>query len=329
MTGAPTRGTEHHPLGVMAALCAPLCWSAGNMMVREIALTALWLTFWRTTAGAVVYSGFLVARGRRLRWVDLKACIPVGIVAAFWYAAFFEALNSTTIANVTMAGALLPAVLFAVAARRYGEPITLWLLTMTGLALGGMALVQYGSSSVPTWSARGDVFALITLTLWAVSFVMTKEARSKVGAVEFQTAVWIVGAVVMAPVAVISTGEIVLPSGVTWAWVMAMLLVPGTGHLLMTWAHRHVKLTVASMVTLAVAPLSMVGGAIFHDEFIVWEQVLGGVVVLGALTVVIRRDAQLARAATPSPETGQARGLRRARRSPQVHLPEGTGEPLA
>ena len=70
--------------------------------------------------------------------------------------------------------------------------------------------------------------------------------------------------------------------------------MPGTGHLLMNWAHRHVRLTVASMAELLAPPVSMIGAVIFVDEPIGRAtQAVGGAVVLAALAAVIGRDLQL------------------------------------
>ena len=146
--------------------------------------------------------------------------------------------------------------------------------------------------SVPTWSARGDALAGLALALFAVYFVLAKEARQKVGALEFQTAMWVVGLVVVVPAAAAS-GDLFVPTFNDLVWVAALLAVPGTGHLLMNWALRHVQLTLASMAKLGAPPLSMIGAAIFVDEPIRATQAIGSAVVLAALAAVIGRDLQL------------------------------------
>ncbi len=261
-------------------------------MVRVIEMPALSLAFWRVVLGAIAYSAILMARGQPLRWTPLRACTPVAVLTSAWLVVFYEALKSTTIANVTMIGALLPVILLGTASRRFGEPISMRLIGLAVLAVAGTALVLVGSSSTLTWSARGDGLSVVALILWALVFALSKEIRQQVGAVEFQASVWIVGALVLGPVTAVS-GGFEWPSAANWAWVTAMLAVPGTGHFLMNWSHRHVRLTVTSMITLASAPLSMIGAAVFLEEPIVAAQMVGAVVVVAALSAVIRRDTQL------------------------------------
>ena len=282
-----------HRLGLAAAISAIACWGTGNVMVRFVDLDALALAFWRLALGAVVYTCILVARGRRLTWAQIRTCLPAAMLTGLWLVAFYEALKSTTIANVTLLGSLMPLILFAVAARRFAEPVSLWLFAMAAAALAGTALVLFGSTSAASWSARGDGIALLALLMFSAYFALAKQARLTVGALEFQAVAWIGGTLVVAPVAAVGSGGLQLPSGQQWAWVAVLLAIPGSGHLLMNWAHRHVRLTVTSMATLGAAPVSMVGAAIFLDEPLGVAQIAGAGAVIAALAAVIRRETRL------------------------------------
>jgi drug/metabolite transporter (DMT)-like permease len=287
-TGAP----ERHTLGLVGAFSAVACWGAGNLIVREASLTTIPLVFWRLALGVVVYTAILLIRGRRITWPQFRVCIAPSLAAGGWVIAFYEALKSTTIANATMIGALMPLIMFAVAARRFNEPVSRWLVGLATAALGGTALVLYGSVSVPTWSARGDALAVLALALFSIYFVLTKQARQTVGALEFQAVMWLIGLVVVVPAGAVG-GELFLPTATDFVWIVALLALPGTGHLLMNWAHRHVQLTVASMAKLLAPPISMVAAAIFLDEPITVPQAIGGAIVLASLAAVIRRDLQI------------------------------------
>lgn len=295
-----SRATERHPLGLAGAVGAVACWAAGNVMVREIELDALPLALWRLVLGTVVYGAIVLVRRRRFTWPQFRVCILPALLTGLWIIVFYEALKSTTIANVTMIGALMPMVLFGVAVRRFAEPVSGWLLGMAAVAVAGTALVLFGSASAPTWSARGDGLAVLALLLFSAYFALAKEARQKVGAAEFQAAMWAVGLVVVAPAAFVG-GGLFVPTATDLVWVAALLAVPGTGHLLMNWAHYHVRLTVTSMAMLGAAPASMVGAAVFLDEPVNATQVVGGAIVIAALAVVIRREVQLAARHAPDP----------------------------
>jgi drug/metabolite transporter (DMT)-like permease len=279
--------------GLPAAAVAIVCWSAGNLMVREVPMPGLQIAFWRILLAAGVYTVAVYVSGRRLTWTYLRRTIPTGVTISLEIAVFFVAIKSTTLANATVIGSLVPLLLMGVASRRFGETVTRFLVASAVVSLCGVALVMYGSSSEATWSLRGDFLALVALGFFAAYFALAKAAREDVPALEFQAAIWIVGAIVLFPVAVVDAGGVEWPSVGNWWWLVALLLVPGTGHLLMNWAHPHVKLTVTSMLTLAIPVLTTIGGAVFLDEPVDVLQVAGIAVVLGALAEVIRRESQL------------------------------------
>lgn len=294
MTAAmSSRATQWHPMGLTAVTGAVVCWSFGNILVRQVDLGAAQTAFWRLALSALIYSAIVLARRGRVTWPQLRACLPSAVMLGLWYIAFYEAIKSTTVTNVAMIVALVPVVLIWPAMRRFAEPVSLKLLALVAAALGGTALVLFGSASVPTWSLRGDGLAVLALLLFSAQMAFAKEARQQIGALEFQAVVWIVAMVVVAPPAVLTGDGLTWPDATAWLWVASLLAVPGSGHLLMNWAHKHVRITVSSMALLGAPPLTMVLAAPFLDEPIKIAQVVGGIIVIAALTGVIRRDLQI------------------------------------
>jgi drug/metabolite transporter (DMT)-like permease len=279
--------------GLSAAVGAILAWSTGNIMVRQVPMPGQQIAFWRILLAAVVYVVAVRVSGRRLTWAHIRRTIPTGIVIGVEIAVFFVAIKSTTVANATVIGSLVPLLLMGVASRRFGETVTRFLVGAAVISLAGVALVMFGSSSEATWSLRGDLLSVVALVFFAAYFALAKAARQDVPALEFQASLWIVATVVLVPVALVDAGGVDVPTARNWLWLVGLLLVPGTGHLLMNWAHPHVKLTVSGMLTLGVPVLTTIGGAIFLDEPVDALQIGGIAVVLGVLVEVIRREARL------------------------------------
>ena len=296
-----SRATEQHPLGLLAVAGTVACWGVGNLMVRDIDLPALQLAFWRLALSALIYIGVALARRRRLTWAQLRACLPSALMIGLWLVTFYEAIKSTTITNVAMIVSLMPVVLMWSAVRRFAEPVSVRLLALVAAALAGTGLVLFGSTSVPTWSPRGDALATLAMLFFAANFVFAKEARQSVGTLEFQAVTWTVALIVVTPAATLLGGGLSPPTATTWAWIVALIAIPGSGHLLINWAHRHVRLTVSSMAMLGTPPISMVGAALFLDEPIQIAQVVGGAIVIAAVAAVIRRDLQLTARHGPDP----------------------------
>ncbi len=288
-----SRATEWHRLGLVAVSGAVTCWGVGNILVRQVDLPGLELAFWRLVLSSVIYVAIVLARRGRLTWAQFRACLPPAVMIGLWLLTFYESIKSTTVTNVSMIVSLSPVVLLWAAVRRFAEPVTLKLLALVAAAVAGTALVLFGSTSVATWSLRGDGLAVLALLCFSANMVLSKEARQKVGVLEFQAVVWTVAMVVVAPPALLLSDGLALPDMGTWLWVFVLLAVPGSGHLLMNWAHRHVRITVSSMALLGAPPITMVGAALFLDEPIKIAQVIGGAVVLAAVAAVIRRDIQI------------------------------------
>lgn len=288
-------------LGLGAASTAICCWAAGNIMVAKVPLGGLQIAFWRILLAAVVYSAVAFATGHRITLDHLRRSAATGVAIAFQIALFFVALKSTTVASATIIGSLVPILLIGVAARRFGERVTGFLVGISAVCLGGVVLVMSGASSSSSWSLRGDLLSVVALVFFSAYFALGKSAREHVPALEFQSCLWIVASVVLLPVAIVDAGGIEVPEASTWLWLLALLAIPGTGHLLMNWSHPRVRLSISSMLTLAVPVLTTVAGVVFLDQSVGAAQVVGIAVVLGALSMVIRREARLTGTDGPSP----------------------------
>ncbi|NIS35124.1 MAG: DMT family transporter, partial [Actinobacteria bacterium] len=266
---------------------------------RGVDLSGLQTAFWRTVLAAAVYAAALAAAGRRLSRRQLWLSAPAGLAIGAELGVFFIALKTTTIANATLIGALQPIVLLVFGARRFGERVSGRILGMSLIALGGVAMVVLGSTSQPIWSPGGDALAFAAMLLFAAYYVFAKRARAGVPAFEFQTAVWIWAGLLLLPAAAIETGGLDFPGWSTWLWLSTLVAVPGTGHLLMNWAHGRTRLTTAAVVSLGLPVLSTVGAAIFLSESITGWQYPGIVIVVVSLTAVIRRSNDVGGAADP------------------------------
>ena len=70
-------------------------------------------------------------------------------------------------------------------------------------------------------------------------------------------------------------------------------MVPGTGHLLMNWAHLHVSLSFAGIIMLAIPVISSIGAWLFLNERVTIIQVSGMFVVISVLILVVKREAEM------------------------------------
>lgn len=273
--------------GTAAAVAAVVCWGLGNVLVKYIRLTGIALAFNRLWLGTVVYSLLLYARNGRLTGRALRLAAPGGLAFALDVMLFFTAVKHTSVADASIITALQPALVFLVAGRLFGERVTGRILGWTALAVLGVAVAVLGSGQGAGRTISGDLIAAVSLGAWAWYFVASKRCRQHLGALEYQAALTIVAAVVVTPVALLTSRDVFVPDWATAGWVLVMVLVPGGGHLLMNWAHRYAPITMASLVTLGVPVVATVGAALLLAEQITLVQTFGMAVVLVSLAAVL------------------------------------------
>ncbi|MGH9072620.1 MAG: DMT family transporter [Acidimicrobiales bacterium] len=288
MTGARVTSGQR-ALGTAGAGGAVVCWGLGAVLVKLAHLGSLELLFYRLWMG-VAFMGLvlLVSRGA-LSWRLLRRAAPGGVLLCADMALFFGALNRTSVADATVIGVLQPALVLLVAGRWFGDRVGRREVGWTGIAIAGAVVVVVGGGGISGHGLAGDLLALGSLLAWTGYWLVSKRARVGTGAIEYTTGVMIVAAVVMTPVALLS-GQVMHPvPAMSWLWIGLMVLVPGTGHILINWAHRFVDVSVSSVIGAANPVVAGVAALIVLGEPLTIVQVLGGLVAVGAIAVIAAR----------------------------------------
>ncbi len=270
----------------MAVAVAVVLWGFGNVLVKRVDVEGTTLACWRLAAAGVLLAAVSAARGRPLDVRTLRLAAPGGVTFGLNLAFFFSAVKLTTVANASVIVALQPAVLLLVVGPLFGELVTRRQLGLVAVAVAGVALTVLGATGTVAWNGAGDLLAVGALASWSAYFVLSKQARRELGALEYQAALSLVAAVVVAPIALLSDGLALSWGG--FAAVMVVVAIPGSGHLLMNWSHAHVPLTTASSLTLAQPVVAATIAAAWLGEGLTPLQVLGMAVAVGALVGVVR-----------------------------------------
>lgn len=290
------------PAGVSAAVAAVTAWGMGNVLIAWVPMNGLAVAFWRLLAGSLIYLPILYLRGGRISATSVRAGWKGGVAFGLNVATFFVAIRMTTVANAVTISALQPLVIMGFAVLMFGERVRLRHVVSALVAVGGVALVTFGAASGGTGSLSGDLVAGLALFTWAAYFIASKAARTTLDTFEYMTVLNIVAFLVVAPIALLS-GSLTATDGALTpqrlVLILGIVLIPGSGHILMNWAHGHTTLLLTSLLTLGIPVLSTIMAALFLDQSVVALQMSGIVIVLAALTVVILGDS---RAATPPTE---------------------------
>ncbi len=280
-------------VGRAAAVGAVAFMAVGPSIVKKVQMEEMAFVFWRLAFAAVLYAAVLLLVGHRLRWADLRRSAVGGVLFAVNLVFFILTMRRTSAVNAVVIASLQPVLLIAVGHRLFGERPHRSVYVGAVVAFGGVVVAMAGSggTGVATWS--GDMLAVVMTLLYAAYYVASKRARAELDSTNYQLALTVVAALALAPFAVVAEGGVALPSGGDWGLVVAMAVLPGTGHLLTNFAHGHVTLTQMSLISLlftAVAPLYawwLVG------ERLVGQQAVGMAVVMAALSFVVTRPVEV------------------------------------
>lgn len=298
---APTVAQDSTPAGAAAAFFAVLLWGLGNVIIAGIPMNGLAIGTYRLGLGAVVYTAWLYVRGGRLTRRAFVLGWKGGLAFGLDIATFFLAIRNTSVAIAVTLSALQPVVIVGFAAVMFGERIHRRHIVGTAVAVPAVALVAFGAGAGSVHSVFGDVMAVAALFAWAAYFITSKKAREELGTMEYMTVLNIVGFLTVLALAVptgalVGSGAEVTPK-VALA-IVGVLLLPGSGHIVINWAHAHTTLMLSSLATLAMPVISTVAALVFLGQEVTAVQVVGIVVVLATLAVVVVGDSREIRRAT-------------------------------
>ena len=291
-TATPSPVAQRPMAGVLAATTGVVLWGCLVPVAKKAEdVNGIVLGFHRLWIGAVAVLIVFYLTGGRLTWRTLRTSVWGGLTFGLDIIFFFSAIKLTTVANATIVGALQPTVLMYVGARWFGEKVSGSLVGLTIIAIGGAGLVALGSAqgSSDEWSLIGDLCALAALVSWSGYFVASKKARETLGSLEYLAAFLIVATLMVLPVALLAPGPFDPGAEGWWVVLVVALLSGGVGHFLMNWAHPHIPLYLASLLTLATPVMSTTVAAVFLDEAVNATQLVGMTIVIGAVALVVLR----------------------------------------
>ncbi len=288
--GAPraASGPRATRLGLAAVLVPIAAFSLMNLVVKVVDTPPIVFAFYRLWIGSAVMLILLAALHRRLSWATVRRAAVSGVLFGANICFFFSALRLTSIADVLIVAALQPALTLLVAGPMFGERVTAHDVVWTTVSLAGVVLVIVGSSGTPVWSWKGDLFAVGALLAWTTYWILSKRVRQDVPAIEYMTAVTIVAALSVTPVAMLSGQSFHL----RWsdgAWLLLFVAGAQGGHSLLAWSHAQVDVSISSLLILIEPVLSPVAALVILGEPLPAVSIVGVLITVVAVGMVIGR----------------------------------------
>ena len=308
MTGAdPGATTDERTFGILGAAVAVTVWGATGVIAKDIDMGGLALGGYRFLLYGIVVSALMFARRTPITIRALRHSFWGGICLGADVALFFTAVKLTTIANATIVGALQTVVVSLVAAKFFGERITLRDASYAFLALIGVVIVAVGSAGSESWSLGGDLAAVGALFAWSAYFIAARHAQANVSTNEYTVCVALYVGLINVPLAAAFGQDLSWPSARSWFWLSVMAFGAGIlGHTLMNWSLRRVPLWLVSTFTLFIPVVSSFLAWVVLDEALKPSQMGAMVLVVIALAAIVRNQTRPRVGGIPAAETGQS-----------------------
>lgn len=287
-------------LGVAALTLTVVMWGMSGVAIKAVStsglVTALYRLWFAIPALWLVMLWPALRPRLDRRW--LQASVVGGVLFGVHQILYFTSLKLTSVVNVSLIGALQPALVLLFAGRLFGERVTARAVAWSVVALAGTMVVVLGSAHNAAWSLRGDLLASVNLFAFTAYFLASKRFRADVGAWEYVIGMTTVAGFVMLTANLVTAQDLSTPSRWDLVLLVTIAVFPGTlGHVLANWAHAHVTAFVSSMILLAVPVVATAGAYAFLGERFTAVQAAGGTVVLVAIAMLVLSTSDTAAAA--------------------------------
>jgi len=227
--------------------------------------------------------------GKRLSWTTARATWLGGLFLGGDMMMFYSAVRLTSIVDVSVIGALQPALVLVAARPLFGERMSrrdvLWIV----LAMAGVSIAVIGPGGSAPHRVLGDLLAAGALLSFTAYWLVSKRARELTSAIEYTAGVMIFAALASTPVVVIAGQSLSRIHAGDWVWIVLLTVVPGSGHLVMNWAHRYVDASISAAISCLAPLVASVLAIPILSQSLTWLQVSGVLIGLAAIAVVAAR----------------------------------------
>ncbi len=291
LAASPTR-SRRQAIGLGASALASVGWGFGAIFARLTSASGLVLCFYRLWLGAALLSIAVYASGRRLSWGNFRASWLGGVFLAGDMAMFFCAVKLTSVVDVTVIGAVQPALVSIAARPLLGERMGRWDVFWILVAIAGVSAAVIGPGVTSHHQLLGDLLATGSMLSWSAYWLASKRARATQNALEYTAVVTIVAGVSLTLIVLVSAQPLSRVQAGDWLWISLLAVVPGGAHLVMNWAHRYVDASVSSVIGSSNPVVAAVAAVVILGQPLTLVQVCCGLAGIVAIAVVAARHRQ-------------------------------------
>jgi drug/metabolite transporter (DMT)-like permease len=124
---------------------------------------------------------------------------------------------------------------------------------------------------------------------WSAYWLVTEHSRKMHEAIEYTTGVTMTAALSVTLLVVVSRQPLSDVKSTDWLWFSLLAIVPGSGHLVMNWAHRYVDASISSAISCLSPLVAAVAALIILGQRLTVVQAGGVLLGLVAIAVLVAR----------------------------------------
>ena len=275
--------------GVGWMLLTGLCFVGVTVTVKHLGggMPAPQSAFLRYLIGVLIVGPALVPILRAgLSRAELARFSLRGFVHALGVMGWFAAMTRLPVAEVTAMGYLTPAAVTLAAVFMFGERLSgARVMAVAAAFVGVLIVVRPGIREI----SAGHLFMLANMVFFSISYLMAKRMSAERSATVVVGMLSLTTTIALAPFA---ASVWVAPTGQQLAWLTLVAVLATIGHWTMTRAFAAAPLGVTQPVVFLQLVWATAAGAILFAERVDGWIVLGGAIIVGAVTSLAWREAR-------------------------------------
>lgn len=258
-----------------------------GLFVRNIPLTSAEIAFFRAVIAAVCLLIYKLVTKSQLRFSEIKSDLPLlflsGAAMGFNWVFLFEAYQYTSISLATMSYYFAPVIVMVVSPLLFHEKLTraqifCFMMSTIGLIL----VISNGSFSGGSQNLKGILFGLGAALLYATVILLNKSIR-KVSGIDRTLLQFLAVIFVLFPYLQLSGG---IHTATLTSFGLINLLFVGVLHTGITYclylsSLKDLKGQEAALLSYIDPLVAVLISVLFLKENITWQQILGGLMILG------------------------------------------------
>ena len=271
-----------------------LIWGLGPPVSKLITAPPLVIASVRFWASVPILFALTYATGHRVTRETLRHTWLAGALFGMNMVFVFLALQHSSVAVLSMLMALQPGIVLVVAGPWLGERPTRWHVAWTVVGIAGVAIVVLGNSPDVRLDAIGLIAGVVAQLSFTGYYLRNRIVRSRanVHPLEWMSGSTLFSALAVTPFALVFTepSDFRLLNGADWIYLGYTAGMVGiVSHTLMSWVHKFVPASRSSLYMLGMTVVAVVAAWPINGERLTLQQMLGGLVVLGAVAAVVSR----------------------------------------